>query len=53
MFAAGRRKFVPLSEERVQVEKKPMLKEEVLVGEREVKETKRVSRTPRRTAGRA
>jgi uncharacterized protein (TIGR02271 family) len=38
---------VPLSEERVQVEKKPVVNEEVRVGKRQVQETKRVSDTVR------
>jgi uncharacterized protein (TIGR02271 family) len=38
---------VPLSEERVQVEKKPVVKEEVRVGKRQVEDTKRVSETIR------
>jgi len=38
---------VPLSEERVNVEKKPVVNEEVRVGERQVQDTKRVSDTVR------
>lgn len=34
---------IPLSEERVQVEKKPAVNEEIRVGKREVQDTKRVS----------
>jgi uncharacterized protein (TIGR02271 family) len=34
---------IPLSEERVRVEKKPVVNEEVLVGKRQVQDTKRVS----------
>jgi uncharacterized protein (TIGR02271 family) len=39
---------VPLSEERVRVEKKPVVNEEIKVGKRQVQETKRVSDTLRR-----
>jgi uncharacterized protein (TIGR02271 family) len=38
---------VPLSEERVHVEKKPVVNEEVHVGKRQVQDTKRVSDTVR------
>ena len=34
---------IPLTEERVQVEKKPVVNEEVRVGKRQVQDTKRVS----------
>ena len=39
---------VPLSEERVNVEKKPVVNEEVVVGKRQVQDTKRVADTVRR-----
>jgi uncharacterized protein (TIGR02271 family) len=39
---------VPLSEERVHVEKKPVVNEEIRVGKRQVQETERVSDTVRR-----
>ncbi|MBV9342896.1 MAG: YsnF/AvaK domain-containing protein [Acidobacteria bacterium] len=43
-LGAGEKEIrVPLSEERVRVEKKPVIKEEVQVGKRQVQETKRVS----------
>ena len=35
--------FHPLTEERVQVEKKPVVNEEVRVGKRQVQDTKRIS----------
>ena len=38
---------IPLSEERVSVEKKPVVNEEVRVGKRQVQDTKRVSETVR------
>lgn len=38
---------VPLSEERVRVEKKPVVNEEVRVGKRQVQQTKQVSDTAR------
>jgi uncharacterized protein (TIGR02271 family) len=39
---------VPLSEERVRVEKKPIVNEEIRVGKRQVQGTERVSDTVRR-----
>lgn len=42
-FEHGKEIRVPLSEERVSVEKKPVVREEVEVGKRQVQETKKVS----------
>jgi uncharacterized protein (TIGR02271 family) len=47
-IGAGEKEIrVPLSEEQVRVEKKPVVNEEVRVGKRQVQETKRVSDTVR------